>query len=645
MELKSKMCGITGIYGLEDKELIKRMTDVIDHRGPDDKGYFIDKEISLGVRRLSIIDVKGGKQPIFNENQDKVIIFNGEIYNYKELKQELENKGHRFGTNSDTEVIVHCYEEFGERCVDKLRGMFAFAIYDLNNKKLFIARDRLGIKPLYYCLYDNKFVFGSEIKSILQFVERREIDYKALDAYFAMRFVFGERTLFNGIKRLMPGHYLEYDGKDLKIKKYWEFSINESNYDSKYYEESLMKLIEESVRIRLMSEVPLGAYLSGGVDSSTIVGVMSKFMDEPVKTFSVGFGYEEEEEELKMAKFVSEHFGTDHEEIIVKTDAIKFLPRIVWHFDEPVADPAAVPTYLLSERAKKKVTVVLTGEGGDEMFAGYEHYKIMKIGERFKKLPRGFLKFVPKLASVIPGGFLNLFFKYSERLGEEGINRFGRYLDELNNRKEAYCEIINIFDKKEKEEFYSDKLKEFLRNYKAEEGFNTFFNDQELLKELINLEINTELPEDLLMKVDKMTMAHSVEARVPFLDHKLVEFAATIPSNFKLNGVKDKYILRRCAARILPREIFNRKKQRFFVPLDIWFKEDLRGLVENFLSESNVVKRGFFNYNYIKKILGNYEKSRLFYGRQLWSILNFEMWHRIFIENDEMYRPDFNKIF
>jgi len=639
------LCGIAGFVGMTDKKLLSRMCNVIEHRGPDDSGVFVDYNVCLGNRRLSIIDIAGGHQPIHNEDESVWVIFNGEIYNFLNLKEQLESEGHRFYTQSDTEVIVHLYEEFGDSFVKKLRGMFAIAIFDKKNRKLILARDRVGKKPLYYALHNNVLLFASEIKSMLQYEEiERKINYEALKYFLTFRYVPGPITMFEGIKKLQPGHILIFKNGKIEISKYWDISFTQIlDEPEEHIIKKLTELIKESVRIRLISEVPLGAYLSGGTDSSTIVSMMSSFMDEPVKTFSVGFG-DERFDELKYSKIVAEEFGTDHHEFIVDPSNVEVLPKIAWHFDEPIADPAAIPTYLLSELAKKYVTVVLTGEGGDEIFAGYEHYKMILNVEKYSKVvPNFFVKrVIPTAIRIAPRKFLDIFFRYSSALGDKAIERANRFLSS-SNLEDAYLSIVSIFDEQEKEQILSKEggrqikvdISNFIREY-----FEKIKNANTLNK-LLLFEFKVPLPDNLLMKVDKMTMASSIEARSPLLDSELVDFTSKVPASMKIRGSTEKYILRKVMEKFLPKSIVKRKKQRFFVPLDIWFEGELGEVSKQMLSNSK-----FFSQEYIQRMFSNYEKSKLYYSRQLWNLLTFELWSKIFIEPDkvESHMPKLDKI-
>jgi len=559
------MCGIVGIFGFTDKHLLFQMNNMIKHRGPDDYGYYIDDKICLGNRRLSIIDLKKGKQPIHNEDKTIWITFNGEIYNFNELKEKIQ-KNHKFYTNTDTETILHVYEEFGENFVKYLNGMFSFALWDSNKKTLFLVRDRIGIKPLYYTIIDGYILFSSEIKSLLQYKElERKIDFQSLYNYLSFRYVPGNKTILENIYRLEPGCMLicklKKEKIEIKKKRYWSLNFDVKHNTKEFYINKIRKMLQTSVEMRLISDVKLGAYLSGGIDSSSVVAFMAKSLKDPVKTFTVGFG--EETDELKYAKIISETFGTDHKELVVEVKNVpKELKNIVWYLDEPVADPAAIPTYFMSKVTKRYVTVLLTGEGADEQFAGYyQRYSLMSK------------KFLP---------FKKLIYK---RLVSTFTERSKRHAIKLKNLKTFKTHI--------------DFIKAEMPTYK--------------------FEMTDWLPNDLLLKVDRMTMAHSLEARVPYLDHNFVQFNLSIPMRFKIRKGTEKYILKEALKDILPKSIIERRKHSFSVPLSKWFKK------ENLLEP--LYNSEFFKKEYIEKI-----KNKK--PRQLYSMLIFELWYRIFILNE-----------
>jgi len=591
------MCGIAGILGMDDKELIKKMVNTIKHRGPDEVGYYVDRGLSIGMCRLSIIDLEGGSQPIYNEEGDIVVIQNGEIYNYRELREELEEKGHRFYTNSDTEVIVHAYEEYGFDFLKKLNGMFAIAIWDSNERRLFLARDRLGVKPLYYSVIGSKLIFASEIKAILEYPIQRTVCKEALAKYFALRYVPAPLTIFEGIMKLEPGHYIVVDENGFKKEKYWELPVVELNGSESYFQETILKMLRESVKRRLVSDVPLGAFLSGGIDSSTVVAIMSELMDEPVKTFSVGFTGKEYDES-GFARIVAEEFGTDHHEIFIDIDDIDILPKIVWYFDEPVADAAAIPTYMLSQLARRKVKVVLTGEGGDEVFAGYERY----VAElKFKHLKCVSFLFKP--------------FKYLKVKPESWSYKYLRFLCSRQSLIDSYTTRIEGYHNVNILEHEADSVSDMVKNV---------FITNDYLKNMIYFDIKYWLPDDLLMKVDKMTMGNSLEAREPLLDYRLVEFAFNIPSRYKIKNGEEKYILKKAVSSILPREIVKRKKHGFNVPIKRWFRGS-KDLIEHYMSRDFLKKVDYINADRVARVWERHKNGGS-YEYLLWKVLNYAVW-------------------
>jgi asparagine synthase (glutamine-hydrolysing) len=610
------MCGICGIFGMNDKNLINRMCRILVHRGPDDDGFFFDENIGLGHRRLSIIDLAGGKQPIFNEDESVCTIYNGEIYNFPELRQDLEKKGHRFCTNTDTEIIVHLYEEDGIHFVKKLRGMFAIALWDRDKKTLLLARDPIGIKPLYYTFVDCVLIFASEIKAILEFeAVKRKLNIASLDQYLTYRYVPGPSTMFEDIYRLMPGHLMKCNKNNHEIIRYWDVvSRRQREQSEEYYITFLRNMLEESVRMELISDVPLGAYLSGGIDSSIVVALMSRTMNQPVKTFSVGFGAGEPIDELESARSVSEYLGTDHHEIIARSEDVeRLLPRIIRHLDEPIVDPAILPTYLVSELASRHVKVVLTGEGADEIFAGYSDYRMRLKGEKVRR----------KLPVFIKRNMTRFFDKTNN-------SRISLYAHQMLDETDDHILWGELFDKTDKKELYIDKLDGDGTQFRETKAYFKEYPGNTLSK-MLYVDLKTWLPDDLLIKVDKITMANSIEARVPYLDHTLVEFAMQIPSHLKEKRGVEKYILRKAAEDLLPKETLKRKKHGFTVPINDWITKNLNNMISDTLSESTIKKRGFFKYNRVRHIMDHASNPR--YSHQLWALFTLELWHKIYIDN------------
>lgn len=641
------MCGICG-FNWSDKSLLKSMTDILYHRGPDEEGYYTDNKISFGVRRLKIIDLYTGKQPIYNEDKSICVIFNGEIYNYKQLREDLEKKGHKFYTNTDTEVIIHAYEESKEGCLNKFNGMFGLALWDSNEKKLFLAVDRLGIKPLYYTLIDQKFLFASEIKSLLQYDEvKREVNKKALIDYLTFRYTPSNQTIFNGIKKLSPGHFLVFYNNEIQEKKYWDLDIGTISDKSRdWYAKMILKHLEESVNLQMASDVPLGVYLSGGLDSSIIVALAKRASDSEIQTFSIGFE-DEQFNEIKYSRLLAEHYSTNHNELIIKSDLINYLPRVIWHLDDIDSDPTLLAQYLLSEFAKKKVKVVLAGEGADELFGGYDEFKFLTFAEKYAKYtPRMLRKSLVTGMKVIPDKVLDNFFQFTSSLGEKGKERLSAFMDSLNNKEKSYMLLTSFFSDNEKQELYSDMLYQFEKeNADYEKQISPYFKDTKrsnILNKLMYLDIKRRLPYHLLHTLDKTAMAHSVESRTPFLDHNLVEFSFTIPTNLKIKCLEQKYILKKAVSKLIPKEILKRKKHPFVAPGYILFKDNIKDIMERVFLKSKTANGEYFKYNQVKKIIQRYDKSKLYYDRQLWSLLSFDVWYKIYIENDNMKKPQLN---
>jgi asparagine synthase (glutamine-hydrolysing) len=628
------VCGIAGFTGTNERlspaeraEVLDRMCRVIRHRGPDDQGVMVADGVALGMRRLSIIDLAGGHQPISGENGAATVVFNGEIYNYRELQRELEARGHIFKTNSDTETIVHAYEEHGAACVDDLRGMFAFAIWDAPKRQLFIARDRVGKKPLYYTVTpQGTLIFGSELKSLLEHPEaRRELSTEALDAYLSFGYVPDPLTIFSNIYKLPPGHHLTFSDGHLSVQQYWDFryEVVEARREEDYLEE-LRALLDEAVRLRLVSDVPLGAFLSGGVDSSTIVGLMSRHTGQPVKTFSIGF-HEDGYDELKYARLAAKRFETDHHEFIVTPEICHIVDELVWHLDEPFADSSAIPTYAVSKLAREHVKVVLSGDGGDELFAGYTRYGIDHRRSRFARLPR-----------VVRHGLMQ---PLSRNLphGAWGRNYLHNIaLDPLNR----YLDSASFFTSLNKRSLYTTDFRAQLngqnRPLSLFEEYAGRVRSDNPLDTLLYLDSKTYLPGDILTKVDRMSMAVSLEARVPLLDHKLIEFVTRIPAEFKMKGAETKQIFKRAVRGLVPDEILDRPKQGFGLPIQKWINQELRGYIHDVLFDTRTRERGYFNQNYVQLLYDEHDRARRDNTGHLWTLFMLELWHRKFLDAESI---------
>lgn len=626
------MCGIAGFVGEragtpESAAVLDGMCRVISHRGPDDQGTMVKDGVALGMRRLSIIDVAGGHQPISGCDGAATIVFNGEIYNYRELRRDLEARGHCLRTHSDTEAIVHLYEDHGRGVVERLRGMFAFAIWDARSRQLFVARDRVGKKPLYYTLTGGgTFVFGSELKSLLAHPEvRPAINPEALDAYLTFGYVPDPLTIFAGIHKLPPGHHLSFADGRISVERYWDFSYAATENDERRSEEDyldeLRSLIDEAVRVRLISEVPLGAFLSGGVDSSTVVGHMARHMDQPVKTFSIGF-HEDSYNELKYARVAAKHFGTDHHEFVVTPDICQIVDELAWHFDEPFADSSAIPTYMVSKLAREHVTVVLTGDGGDELFAGYTRYVTDRKRSGFARLPR-----------VVRRGVMQ---RLSRRLPHGAFGR--NYLHNVAlDPLDRYIDSVSTFTSLNKHQLYTDDFRRQLNG--DEDGAAASFREHaarartgEPLDALLYLDSKTYLPGDILTKVDRMTMAVSLEGRVPLLDHKLIEFVTRLPASMKMRGLVTKHVLKRAVEGLVPDEILHRPKQGFGVPIQEWINEQLRERIRDTLTEARTRERGYVEPRYVRLMLDEHARGRRDHSTQLWTLFMLELWHRSVVE-------------
>jgi len=627
------MCGICGIIHQHpeqqvDSAVIKRMCDVISHRGPDDDGFHIHQNVGLGMRRLSIIDLVTGAQPIYNEDKSLSIVFNGEIYNYRDLRRELESKGHVFQTNADTEVIVHAYEEYGTECPAKLNGMFGFAIWDQHKNRAFLARDRIGIKPLYYYVDNNRLVFGSELKSILQIPDiPRSVEPKALDTFLTFEYIPSPFSIFKNIFKLPPGHWLLYQNGQAKIQQYWSFNYETTNQSEDDFSNELCSILEDAVKIRLMSDVPLGAFLSGGLDSSTIVAMMTRNSSERVKSFSIGFD-ESTYNELPFARTIASHFHTEHYEEIIKPDITELAERILRQLDEPFGDFSVFPTLLVSEMARKYVTVVLSGDGGDELLGGYETYLAQRIAQQYSRLPSFLRKWaIEPVVSALPPtekkkGLINKAKRFTEG---------SRLPDHLQ-----HVRWMIFLQQAEKELLYSNSFASSLNGYNShgfieEQFLNVASNDP--LDQQEYVDIKTYLVDNILVKVDRMSMAASLETRVPLLDHRFVEFAARLPSSMRIRGKQTKYILKKAMQDILPQSILDRGKEGFSIPIKNWMKYELKPLMTDALSEKNVREKGFFSPHYVQRLIKEHLTNRENHSHRLWALMVFHLWYDYYMKS------------
>lgn len=623
------MCGIAGVAyasdGLADRAQVERMCEVIRHRGPDDEGIFVDGPVGLGMRRLSIIDIATGHQPIHNEGRTVWVVLNGEIYNFESLRQELLQLGHHFYTQSDTETLVHLYEQYGQDMVRRLNGMFAFAIWDCAKRRLFIARDRLGEKQLFYSFQNGKLLFGSELKCLLATGEpSREIDLRAVDEYFTFLYTPAPRTIYRDIHELPPGHTLVLDEKGLQLQRYWQlaFIVNRET-DERYFVDTLTSKFQQAVRSRMVSDVPLGALLSGGVDSSAIVAAMAESGEVTVKTFCIGYGNEGADfDERQHARLVARHFGTEHHEFVVKPRVVEELPHIVRAFDQPFADSSAIVNYYVYRETRKHVKVVLSGLGGDEVAAGYERHLGMRLRHRYRMLPRFFREQVlENVVAALPASALGS--RFVERA--KRFVRTGRLADD-----QAYLQIQSAFNETQRDSLFTSDFSDRLSRAPPSHDFIDYFNHDgiaDTLNRVLFTDLMTYLPGDLLALTDRMSMAHSVEARAPFLDHELVEFMATVPPELKIRGLTKKYLLKQSLKGRLPSDILQRRKQGFTAPLSVWFRNELVPLMRSVLSQERIESVGYFNWPTVARLLDEHIAGRENHHSRIWALLMFMMWH------------------
>lgn len=632
------MCGIAGFFNslesLPEKSLaiVKAMGNIQAHRGPDDAGEYIARHCAMSFRRLSIIDLASGHQPMFSPSGQSVIVFNGEIYNYLELKRTLESGGVVFKTNSDTEVIIAGYEAWGEALLDKLRGIFSFAIYDIKNIELFCARDHTGVKPFYYSLTSNNFVFASEIKALLLFPSMtKNLNEQALPKYMSFLWVPAPDTLFKNIFMLNPGHFIRVSKAGIQKRRYWNPDL--SHVDSLRNEHEWIEWLDSEllrcVREQLISEVSYGAFLSGGLDSTVIIAYMKRIVGAPITTFTTGFGRADLAEDvigsdLHYARIAQKELGVDYNELILKTDVVSLLPKIVWHMDEPIADPAAITTYLICRAAKNKCTVMLSGVGGDEIFGGYPRYLANALATQYARIPHFFRS-----------GIIEPLITTSS----SGANRVLRNLKKFVRSaslpfRERYLGYLSYYSQEE-----LNRL--LLIHYNWNDIFENhqgILNKNQCTSEIqtmMNLDLETFLPNLNLLYTDKMSSAHAVEVRVPYLDHLFIEHAAKIPPEFKILGRKQKYILKKVAERIIPKPIIWRKKAGFGAPIGAWLRGQAREMMMDLLSETVIKRRGYFHYATVKKMIDDHVRKNEYNANQLWQLMTLELWHQEFIDKNE----------
>jgi len=624
------MCGIVGIVrndaGPIDRDLLTRMNEAIGHRGPDDDGFYLNDRVGLAMRRLSIIDLKSGQQPIHNQNSTAWIVFNGEIYNYLELRKHLEELGHEFYTDSDTEAIVHAYDQYGTDCPKYLRGMFAFAIWDERNQSLFLARDRVGKKPLLYAQVGNQLIFASEFSALLLHPDvSRDVDYEAIHHYLSFICVPAPLTAYRAVRKLEPGHWLLWKNGETKIERYWQLDFsNKSSLSEEAAGEHAVELLREAVRIRLMSEVPLGAFLSGGIDSSAVVALMAQESSERVKTFSIGFD-EQDFSELHHARRVAERVGADHHEFIVRPNAMDILPTLVEHYGEPFADSSAIPSYYVSRETRQYVTVALNGDGGDECFAGYERYAAMNLAQRYTAVPAVFREgVIGKVLRTIPVDRPAVIRRAKRFAAAASLTPIDRYL-----------RWVSAFTESAKSDLYSEKFRRETNGCHSANILKPWFakaNGAGIVDATLLTDTMTYLPNDLLVKMDIASMAVSLEARSPFLDHHLMEFAAGLPEKFKLRGLTTKYLLKRVLKDLVPQENLRRSKMGFGVPIGHWFRGTMQPFLRQTLLSEKALGRGLFKPEAVRAIIDQHVVHKQDHSHRLWSLLMLELWFDRFID-------------
>ena len=619
------MCGINGVFGEPNLALVERMNECLSHRGPDDHGVYSNPGATLGMRRLTIIDLVTGHQPISNETGDLWIVFNGEIYNYLTLREELQERGHHFSTRTDTEVILHLFEEKGPETPKLLRGDFAFAIWNEREQKGFLARDHLGVKPLYYTPLGTKVIFSSELKALLQ--EERlslELNPDALDLYWSFLYIPCPWTIYKNVYKLPPGTYLEYEKGDYELVKYWEPPVDQfAEHGEEEIEKQIYSRLRESVEIRLMSDVPLGVFLSGGIDSSSIVALMSRSSSEPVKTFSVGYGEKFSSfNELEFGRLVSDYYGTEHYEFVVQPDIQKTILEVVQGMDEPFGDSSAIPTYLVSQQTAGEVKVALSGIGGDELFGGYPRYLGVLWDTRYRELPLALRKFFARMSAAIPeressrnmGGWARRFLSHPEDLP---LDRYRRWVsfNSTEERRALYTkEFVSQLASLDRGKNYFNELLQPVRDWSPV--------DQVFYVDLVSYLVN-----DLLFMADQMGMVHSLEIRVPFCDHLLLEDLIRHPWQRKVGSFTLKRLLKKILKKDLPPKILSRKKQGFMIPIGTWMKQDLRPLFEDYFAPERLDRQAIFDSKQVNALFQEHLRGKVRKTNQLWGLLVFQLWY------------------
>ncbi|MFA6308029.1 MAG: asparagine synthase (glutamine-hydrolyzing) [Patescibacteria group bacterium] len=615
------MCGITGYLGKGNQDILEKMTNSLYHRGPDDKGFLLEENLGMGHRRLSIIDLSdSGRQPMTNEDGSIIIVLNGEIYNYQELKEQLKNQ-HKFKSQTDTEVIIHLYEEIGTEVFSKLNGMFAIALYDKKRKKIILSRDRFGKKPLYWGIFNETFLFSSELKSFLNHPSfKKELNIEALNKYLQYEYVPTPHAIFKGVYKLEPGYYLEYDSKNIKKEKFWDIHFEKSDLT---FNESLEKLdyeMNRATKIRMMSDVPLGVFLSGGIDSSIIAYYAQKNSQQKIKTFSIGFK-EKSFDESNYARQVARYLGTEHhEQILSAKDSLDFIPKIADLLDEPMSDSSIVPTYLLSKFTKEHVTVALGGDGGDELLLGYDTFVAQRYADIYDKVPFFIRQLITKTVTSLPTSFSNMSLDFK-------IKKFTK--DFEDNKNYRHQRWLGSFDKQSRSNLFTNNIWQDLKNKNEFNDVDNYLDSISKLdkyQKLIYLYLRTYMLDDILVKVDRASMFNALEVRAPFLDYQVADLINSMPINFKLKGTKTKYILKKLMDGKLPQNIIYRKKKGFGMPIADWLNNDLKSLAQELLNSERIKREGLFDYKYVERLLEGHFDHKQDNRKLIWTLMVFEMW-------------------